>query len=647
MSHPNELPQLTAKAIVLGVILSMVLAGANAYLGLFAGMTVSASIPAAVISMGILRMFRESNILENNIVQTAASAGESLAAGVIFTIPALVILGYWNVFDYGWVTVIAGLGGLLGVLFTIPLRRSLIIEEGLAYPEGRATAEVLKVGEDPQSGVRQLALAAITGALVKLGSSGLRLWSETAQAATFAGNSIAYIGTNVSPALVSVGYIVGLNIATLVCIGGAISWFVAIPIYSALYLQSDPVLSQMVADGAGATDVAFQIWTSQIRYLGVGAMLTGGIWALVSMRGSLLSGIRSGLHQMSRKNSGPVDHTEQDIPMQVVLVGIALFVVPIFFLYNSIHESIGLGVSLPMTVIMVVAGFLFSSVAAYMAGLVGSSNNPISGITIATILFSSLLLLWLMGPGGGQGGVGPSAAILIGAVVCCAAAIAGDNMQDLKAGHLLGATPWKQQLMQGIGVVSAVLVMAPILNLLLQAYGIGIPTEERPNALLAPQATLMASVAQGVFGAGLPWGMVGLGAIVGGLIIAVDEHLKRIGARWHAPVLAVAVGIYLPLELSVPIFLGGLIAHLVERSLAGGSQADRDRSMRLGVLTAAGLITGEALLGIFLAVPIVISGQPDVLAISDEPLGGAPGLVIVAGIAIWMYRTARHRDRMV
>jgi putative OPT family oligopeptide transporter len=645
MSHPNELPQLTAKAIVLGVILSMVLAGANAYLGLFAGMTVSASIPAAVISMGILRLFRESNILENNIVQTAASAGESLAAGVIFTIPALVILGYWNVFDYGWVTVIAGLGGLLGVLFTIPLRRSLIIEEGLAYPEGRATAEVLKVGEDPQSGVRQLALAAITGALVKLGSSGLRLWSETAQAATFAGNSIAYIGTNVSPALVSVGYIVGLNIATLVCIGGAISWFVAIPVYSALYLQSDPVLSQMVADGAGATDVAFQIWTSQIRYLGVGAMLTGGIWALISMRGSLLSGIRSGLHQMSRENSGSVDHTEQDIPMQVVLIGVALFVVPIFFLYNSIHESIGLSVSLPMTVIMVVAGFLFSSVAAYMAGLVGSSNNPISGITIATILFSSLLLLWLMGPGGGQGGVGPSAAILIGAVVCCAAAIAGDNMQDLKAGHLLGATPWKQQLMQGIGVVSAVLVMAPILNLLLQAYGIGIPTEEKPNALLAPQATLMASVAQGVFGAGLPWGMVGLGAIIGGLIITVDEHLKRIGARWHAPVLAVAVGIYLPLELSVPIFFGGLIAHLVERSLAGRSQADRDRSMRLGVLTAAGLITGEALLGIFLAVPIVISGQPDVLAISDEPLGGTPGLMIVAGIAVWMYRTARHRNR--
>jgi putative OPT family oligopeptide transporter len=472
-------PQLTTKAIFLGIALSMILAGANAYLGLFAGMTVSASIPAAVISMAILRLFRDSNILENNIVQTAASAGESLAAGVIFTIPALVILGYWDVFDYWWVSVIAGLGGLLGVLFTIPLRRSLIVEEGLAYPEGRATAEVLKVGEDPKSGIRQLVLAALTGALVKLGSSGLRLWSESAQAAGFVGNGIAYIGTNVSPALLSVGYIVGLNIATLVCVGGAISWFVAIPLYAMLYAETDPLLIELLGSGAGAVDVAFQIWTSQIRYLGVGAMLTGGVWALISMRGSLVSGIRSGLHQMSRRDEAPLDHTEQDTPMQLVLIGIVLFVVPIFFLYDNIHESIGLSISLPMTLIMVVAGFLFSSVAAYMAGLVGSSNNPISGITIATILFSSLLLLWLMGPSGAEGGIGPAAAILIGAVVCCAAAIAGDNLQDLKAGYILGATPWRQQVMQAVGVVSAVLVMAPILNLLLEAYGIGVPTEAK------------------------------------------------------------------------------------------------------------------------------------------------------------------------
>ncbi|MGB5621565.1 MAG: oligopeptide transporter, OPT family [Gammaproteobacteria bacterium] len=644
MSNAAPLPQLTVKAIVLGIILSMVLAGANAYLGLFAGMTVSASIPAAVISMGILSLFRESNILENNIVQTAASAGESVAAGVIFTIPALVLLGYWDAFDYWWVSVIAGLGGLLGVLFTIPLRRSLIVEEGLAFPEGKATAEVLKVGDDPKSGVVQLALAALAGAVTKLAASGLRLWSETAQAATFAGNGIAYIGTNLSPALLSVGYIVGLNIATLVCAGGAISWFIAIPIYSSLYLETDPVLMQMMAEGASATDVAFQIWTSQIRYLGVGAMLIGGIWALISMRGSLVSGVRSGLKQMSAGTSAVVHHSERDTPMQFVLAGIALFVIPIFFVYNNISDSIGLGVSLPMTLIMVVAGFLFSSVAAYMAGLVGSSNNPISGITIATILFSSLVLLWLMGPESIGSTVGPAAAIMIGAVVCSAAAIAGDNLQDLKAGYILGATPWKQQVMQGVGVISAVLVMAPILNLLLQAYGMGTPTEAHPNALLAPQAMLMASVAKGVFGAGLPWNMVAIGVGIGAVIIAIDEYLKKRETKWHAPVLAVAVGIYLPLELSVPIFAGGLIAAAAERLNARHADpAARERNARIGMLTAAGLITGEALVGIFLAIPIVLSGDAGILAIADEPFGGTPGLIVVAALGWWMYKAATRR----
>jgi putative OPT family oligopeptide transporter len=646
MSPAAPLPQLTFKAIVLGIILSMILAGANAYLGLFAGMTVSASIPAAVISMGILSLFRESNILENNIVQTAASAGESVAAGVIFTIPALVLLGYWNVFDYWWVSVIAGLGGLLGVLFTIPLRRSLIVEEGLAFPEGKATAEVLKVGDDPKSGVVQLALAALAGAVTKLAASGLRLWSETAQAATFAGKGIAYIGTNLSPALLSVGYIVGLNIATLVCAGGAISWFIAIPVYSVLYLETDPVLVEMMAAGASATDVAFQIWTSKIRYLGVGAMLIGGIWALISMRASLISGVRSGLKQMSAGGGAVVDHTERDTPMQFVLAGIALFVIPIFFVYNNISESIGLGVSLPMTLIMVVAGFLFSSVAAYMAGLVGSSNNPISGITIATILFSSLVLLWLMGPQGAESAIGPAAAIMIGAVVCSAAAIAGDNLQDLKAGYIVGATPWKQQLMQGVGVISAVLVMAPILNLLLKAYGMGAPTEEHPNALLAPQAMLMASVARGVFGGGLPWAMVGIGVVIGAAIIALDEQLKKREAKWRAPVLAVAVGIYLPLELSVPIFAGGLIAAAAERWNARvADPAVRERNARLGMLTAAGLITGEALVGIFLAIPIVLSGDAGVLALADEPFGGTPGLVVVAALGWWVYRSASRPAR--
>ncbi len=647
MNSSAPLPQLTVKAIILGILLSMILAGANAYLGLFAGLTVSASIPAAVISMAILRFFKESNILENNIVQTAASAGESIAAGVIFTIPALVILGYWDVFDYWWVSVIAGLGGLLGVLFTIPLRRSLIVEQKLMYPEGTATAEVLKVGEDPSGGVMYLAWAGIAGATVKFCETGLQLWSATAQHAVYLGKStIAYAGTNLSPALLSVGYIVGLNIAVLVFVGGAISWYLAIPIYSTFVLENDPALMQAFVDGTNAENLAGAIWSAQVRYLGVGAMLIGGIWALISMRKSLVSGIRSGMHQYKMGTSADVHHTDQDLPMNYVLLGIAVFTVPIFLLYQNIVQD--LIVSIPMTLIMVVAGFLFSSVAAYMAGLVGSSNNPISGVTIATILFSSLLLLWLMGA---DTAVGPAAAIMIGAVVACAAAISGDNLQDLKAGYIVGATPWKQQVMQGVGVISSVLVMAPILNLLLKAYGIGLPTDDQPNALLAPQATLMASVAQGVFRGGLPWNMVAIGVVIGGIIITIDEILRIKGASWRAPVLAVAVGIYLPLELSVPIFFGGLISHFASRYNERRSPDKKETNMRVGMLFAAGLITGEALVGIFMAIPIVLSGDGEVLAISTlfgadvNPFGGTPGLIVVGGIAYMMYRVAAGKRK--
>ena len=396
--------------------------------------------------------------------------------------------------------------------------------------------------------------------------------------------------------------------------------------------EHDPRLARRCV-GLPAADLASAIWSTQIRYLGVGAMLVGGIWALISMRASLLSGIRSGLERRSFTAGSSYDHTDQDMPMRWVLAGIVLFVVPIFAIYYHIVGT--LGVAAAMAIIMLIAGFLFSSVAAYMAGLVGSSNNPISGITIATILFTSLLLLALVPP---DSGIGPEGAIMVGAVVCCAAAIGGDNLQDLKAGYLVGATPWRQQVMQCAGVVAAVLVMAPILNLLVTAYGIGAPTEEHPNALLAPQATLMASVARGVFGGGLPWSMVAWGAGIGILIILADEYLKAKRSGFRAPVLAVAVGIYLPLELSVPILLGGLISHLVQRRLRATGRDPQEGSQH-GLLFAAGLITGEAMVGIFMAIPIVISGNPDVIALGIE-LPSWVGLVVVAAIAAAIYRFA-------
>jgi putative OPT family oligopeptide transporter len=638
-------PQLTFRAIALAIVLAMVLAAANTYLGLFAGMTIASAIPAAVVSMAVLRVLGGGGMLENNIVQTGASAGSSIASGVIFTIPALVILGFWQDFEYAWVLTIAGLGGILGVLFSVPLRRALVVEQNLAFPEGQAAAEVLKTGENPAAGLRILGGSAFGGAFAKLAAaSGLKLIPDTAAAAGFAGPYIAYYGTNLSPALLGVGYIVGLNVGIVSLAGAMISWNIAIPIYAAHFLSFDPDLAGAAAN-LSAEELAGFLWSKRIRYLGVGALLVGGIWTLISLRHSLASGVRSGLAAARASAAGVVvAHTDQDLSMKAVLIGIVLFTLPLWALYQTIVGS--LAVSLPMTIIMVVAGFLFCSVSAYMAGLVGSSNNPVSGITIATILFAAVVLLGLMGP---DSAVGPVAAIMIGAVVCCAACIAGDNLQDLKCGYVIGATPWRQQVMLAIGAASSALVMAPVLNLLSKAYGIGVPTAEHPDPLLAPQATLMASVAKGIFGGSLPWGMIGIGVLLGIAIIIVDESLKARGSTFRTPVLAVAIGIYLPLDLMVPIFLGGLLAHLAERHLrrTGVPQEQLEHRNRKGILFAAGMITGEALMGIGIAVPIVTSGSADVLALPAAlHFGGFAGLLVLGVLAWWLYRTAVAADKV-
>ncbi|HEX2495121.1 MAG TPA: oligopeptide transporter, OPT family [Steroidobacter sp.] len=636
---PAPAPQLTPRAVILAIVLAMILAAANAYLGLFAGMTIATAIPAAVVSMAVLRVLGGGNILENNIVQTGASAGSSIAAGVIFTVPALAILGFWDDFKYSWVLAIAGMGGVLGVFFSVPLRRSLIVDQQLAFPEGKAAAEVLKAGDNPGPGLKVLASAAGLGGLIKaLAGSGLRLIPDGAAHAGYVGKAIVYLGTNLSPALLAVGYIVRLNIGIVMVMGGILSWCIAIPAYSSIFLDADPALASTLA-GLSAEEAASAIWGAKIRYLGVGAMLIGGIWTLISLRKSLMSGVRSGLAATRAGVANVVAHTEQDMPMKLVLIGLAAFTLPLAALYQAIVADYG--VSLPMTIIMIVAGFLFSSVSAYMAGLVGTSNNPVSGITIGTILFASLVLAVLMGR---NAPLGPVAAIMIGAVVCCAAAIAGDNLQDLKCGYMVGATPWRQQVMLAIGALSCALIMAPVLNLLAQAYGIGVPpSAEHPNPLLAPQATLMASVAKGMFGGALPWNLIWTGGAIGVLVIAVDELQKKRASSFRTPVLAAAVGVYLPLEYTAPIFLGGLLAHLVERAsgVRNGS-TDAERVHQTGVLFSAGLITGEALMGILIAIPIVVAQNKDALALpSLFQFGEGVGLCMLAVIAYLLYRVGR------
>jgi len=642
----TTLPEITVKAVVLSIILAAILAAANAYLGLFAGMTVSASIPAAVASMAILRFFKRSNILENNIIQTAASSGEALAAGVIFTIPALLLVGYWSDFQYWQTASIATVGGLLGVLFTIPLQRALIVTARLRFPEGVATAEVLKVAaaaraEDATHSPVQsagdfktLLSAAILGGAVKFGESGLRVWAESLEGAANTGRTVIYAGLNLSPALLAVGFIIGLNTAVVVFLGGVIGWLVLMPSYGILY---------GLPAGKTGLAAAMTIWSGQIRYVGIGAMLTGGLWTLTKLRDPVLKSLETLRDSYraagSAQLSGP-PRTEQDAPLPWIVVPLVLALAPMAWIYTTVVGSVSIG--LLMTIVMAVAAFLFASVAAYMAGLVGSSSNPVSGVTIATIMVASLLLVLFLGA---AHPAGPAATLVIGAVVCCAAAMGGDNLQDLKTGHLVGATPWKQQIMQVVGVLTGAVVLVPVLSLLQAKYGIGEPTAAHAHPLSAPQATLMASLTRSVFGAGLPWPLVGLGAAIGVLVILVDRRLEASGRDFRLPVLGVALGIYLPLKLSATIVLGGAIAALASRAAA------RPEPSRRGLLFAAGLITGEALMGILLAIPIALGAfwpglSPDPFMLFEAPpLGGWPGLVIVAAVGWRVYRIARDPSR--
>ncbi len=642
MDDQHNAPQeLTLRVLFFGVLLAVLLSAANAYLGLFAGMTVSAAIPAAVMALGIMRFFKTSTIYECNLIGTCASAGESLAAGVIFTLPALLLIGFWDEFHYLWVAVIAGFGGLLGTLFTIPLRRSLIVETKLQFPEGVATAKVLETGRKDTSGIKYIVRAALAGGLFKIGANAFGIWPEVMQGATRVGGSIAYFGSNLSPALLSVGFIVGLNIAVLIFVGGAANWLVTIPIVAASSDWPTYASGENVGQAMSALDYASQLWSTKTRYIGVGGMLVGGLWTIFRLRKSLASGVLSGLraYKQIKEGHSTVERAERDLPMPWIIFFIVASVVPLFMVYQHFVQQVHIAAI--MALVMLATGFLFAAVAGYMAGLVGSSNNPISGVTVSTVLVSSLLLVLLMGKAAQNG---PAAAIIIGSVVCCAAAIAGDVMQDLKCGRLVGTTPWKQQVMEMVGTVSGALVIAPVLILLQGAYGFAGMEGAGPKALSTPQANLMASVAKGVFEGGLPWAYVITGIGLAILVIALDTYLQAKKYPFRTPVLAVAIGFYLPFQLSVPIFVGGLV------SLAVGRYHRRNKndtpateaSERRGLLMASGLITGEALMGILVAIPIVLLKQRDIempLWEGVVPFGGLIGVVLLAFVTFWLYRT--------
>jgi len=609
--------EITLKAFFLSIFLSIILSSAMVYLGLYAGMTISASIPAAIMSMGILRLFKNSNILENNIVQTAASAGESLAAGVIFTLPALLLIGYWDSISYWEVTKIAMVGGILGALFTVPLRRALILKAQLRFPEGVATAAVLKTGHETDAkkskeSLKMIAFSALLGGFVKLGELAFSIWSSALGGAVAIKGAIFGMGASLSPSLISVGYIVGRNIGILVFSGGVISWVIAIPIYSYMY----------GFEGENYFDIANGIWNAKIRYLGVGAMVVGGIWSVIQLAKPLIESIQLSIKTL-KESADNLSLEEKDLPINYVFMAILAMLVPISLTYFGIIGSWTSAIILSL--VMTIFGFLFSAVAAYMAGVVGSSNNPISGVTIATILFSSLLIISFFDVDSSKGA---AAAILIGAVVCCAAAIGGDNLQDLKTGNIVGATPWKQQLMQLVGVSSAALTLGIVLTLLHEAYGIG------SSELPAPQAVLMTNVANGVFSGNLEWGMIYAGAILGIFIILLDQHQARRNAEFRFPILVVAIGIYLPVELTLPIFIGGMLNHFASKTASEDGKNN-------GLLMASGLITGEALMAIFIAVPLFFDKNYWPSLSLSTPMDDLVGLAMIIMILYRLFLVAK------
>jgi putative OPT family oligopeptide transporter len=572
--QPEAPRELTPRSIVLGIALALILGAANAYLGLYAGLTVSASIPAAVISMAILRMLGGSTILENNVVQTIASAGEAVAAGAIFTFPALVILGGVKTLPYVEVTALCVVGATMGSLLVVFLRRAYIVEERLPFPEGVACAQVLRAG-NAAANVRPLVLGGIVSSILKALQDLIGVIPGAVSGARWIGGAAITGSIDISAALLGVGYIIGVRIATLVFAGGAFAWLVAIPFLTAVH-------PELRARDAAAT--ASQLWSSQVRYLGVGAMLTGGVVTLWRLRVRITAAIIDSIRVVRSTQVVATAREDTDLSPRAVLTAVALCVPVIFAICLGLSGQVALSAAL--AILLTLICFFATSIAGYLTGIVGASNNPVSGVTVIVLLAVALFLKMV----GVSQTVGPQLAILSGAIVCTAAAMAGDSTHDLATGYYVGATPRSLEIGVLVGAIASSFLMAPILNLLIAGYGIAGTVTARAGALAAPQAFLMAKVTEGVFHGGLPIGTIAAGAALAAILGFSDRYLERAGSSWRTPIMPVAIGLYLPFGLSVTIFLGALI-----HSIFGSEKSDESGP---GILLAAGLVAGEALMGV-------------------------------------------------
>lgn len=646
----KEMRELTLRGTILGALITVVFTASNVYLGLKVGLTFASSIPAAVISMAVLKFFAGSNILENNMVQTQASAAGTLSA-VIFVLPGLLMMGYWQGFPFWQSMLICATGGILGVIFTIPLRYVMVVNSDLPYPEGVAAAEILKAGNHEEgktgnTGAKEIFAGSLVAGLVSFATNGLRLVADSASVWFKAGNAIFQLPMGFSLALLGAGYLVGIVGGMAILAGIAFTWLVAVPYFTAA--------APMPAD-AEMAGYAMGVWKTKVRFIGVGVIGIAAIWTLITLLKPMMEGMRQSFAALKNPQAAQqTERTAQDLSpkamIQITLATIVVIMCVLAYFVQAAPVSMGMAVALVLacTVLAVGIGFFVAAACGYMAGLVGSSSSPISGIGIISVVITSLVLMF-MGKMGGmfdmQGGEQFLTALTIftASIVLAVATISNDNLQDLKTGYLVKATPWRQQVALLIGCVVGAAVIAPVLEMLYHAYGFtgAMPREnmDAAQALSAPQATLMTTIAKGIFSGDLEWSYIFMGIGLGIAVIIADTLIKRSsGNRFALPALAVGMGIYLPPSVNMPIVIGAIIAWLVAKHVAKKAAAQgvsateaHSKSERHATLFAAGLIVGESLVGVVLAFIIVASVTSGG---SDAPL--ALNLANWGTIAEWL-----------
>ncbi len=642
----ENLPEMTLKVIFFSLLLTAILAAADAYLALKIGTSIAASIPASVLAMGILKFFKRSNVLESNMIQTAASAGEGVSAAMAFVLPALIITQVWNHFPYWQTVLITLLGGILGVLFSIPLRRILFSIPTLRFPEGTAIGSVLRVSTTGGKQLKFLARGAGVGALLSFVQTGLKVIANDIQLWVATSRTVFGFAIGFEPALLAAGYIIGFNVGISILLGIILGWVIILPTVGLIY---------GLPPGDSAYGMVMNLWNHHLRYVGVGVLLIGGIWTLISLLKPVVNGFKQSVEASRRnkslENGEVLPRTERDIPfhwMLLMSVVIAILMFPLIYkamISSGLPYSHGylLFVTIVTIAFVLIVGFVLGALCGYFSGLIGSTNSPLSGLIITGILLlGGLYLLLFKVHAAAEVAQLTTMVILITALLTAIPSVAMENIQDLKAGQIVGATPWKQQVILIIGVAVSAFVVAPVLNLLFNAYGMGgvFPRSgmDPTQMLAAPQAGLMATIAKGVLTRELNWVMVLAGAILATIIIIIDHVWEK--KKYRFLVLAVGLAIYLPVQIVSTIFLGTLVSYFVKRRQ---KKSVEQQESQTGTLLACGLVAGSALMGVALAIPFVIAGSSNALAIVSghfEPIAAILGVIALFGLCYWLYRTS-------